>query len=221
MFLPNQYDVDGLEFCFPFLRYFGAGISILEIEYNHIPYRQKDHLDRYINQYCADTLTELIIRDGSGLSIENFPKPFERLEKIHISSFDLRNSFQHFANWIPNLKYLQMESTIFDKPTIAVSLPHLEHLSMCIGERNEFGIHDSNIENTVNLLHANPQLQKLELIFWKSKQNELLNLISRNAKLTYVLMDGGIANMNTKDLMQFRSEHPKLKLDLQNYNFGW
>lgn len=206
--------VNGLNFCFPLLRCFGAKISNLEVDYNNILDERKEYLDRYINEYCADTLTSFSFRNGHMFSPESFVNPFKCVEKIRTSYFNFGNSFSNFREWFPNLQQLGMVRIAFDATTLAVTFPHLKQLSVFVQKNNR---NDFTIENTVNLLHANPQLLHLEIYFFEFDLHDLLNMIGGNGLIVSVLLDGEVKNMNTHDLNRFRREHPTIeKFEIKN-----
>lgn len=215
--VPMEYGalrVGGLEFCFPFLRCFGAEISSLEIDYSNVLDTQKHHLDRYINLYCADTLTSFSCMNGHAFSNGNFSKPFKCVDTITVQWSDLGAQLKDFVNWFPNLQHLRMISIRIDENAIAVPFPHLKHLYISIDDNTRT---DFSIENIVNLLHANPQLQTLEMYFRQFRLNQLLNVMSNSRSITNVVLDGEITERSEIELERFRSEHPSiLKLELRN-----
>lgn len=206
--------INGLERCLPFLRCFGGEISSLEIDYSGIVGSQKHHLDRYINQYCADTLTTFSCRNGHAFASESFLKPFKCVDNVSLSSFNLGDNLKNFVHWFPNVQHLRMITMTIDENAIAVPFPNLKHLYVYINKKTRTDFSNNNI---VNLLHANPQLDTLELYFSEFRLSELLNIINENQSISSVVLDGEITERNEVELNQFRSKHPSIvKLELRN-----
>lgn len=206
--------VNGLELCLPFLRCFGGEISRLEIDYSGIFGSRKQHLDRYINQYCADTLTRFSCRNGETFASDSFLKPFKCVEKVVLSHFNLGGHLKDFVHWFPNVQHLRMVLMTIDENAIAVPFPNLKHLCIYINKNTSSDFSNKNI---VNLLHANPQLDSLELYFSEFRLSELLTIINENQLISSVVLDGEITEHNEVELSQFRSQHSSIvKIELRN-----
>lgn len=74
-----EIDIVGLRYSLPFLRCFGANIKRMKvINADQKATRGDNHLERYINQYCADTLSNLCFKNRV-FSVHNFTKPFKKV----------------------------------------------------------------------------------------------------------------------------------------------
>lgn len=148
-----------LKLCFPFSRCFGAKISKFELRHCHgMTDTQKYHLDRYANQYCAETLTWLIIWNSRASLMESFPQPFKSVRRA-VRKVEI---FAELRSQLPNLRELRvrMQQTTVDENTAAVYFPHLEHLALRIDNVREYYF---STKNAVSLLQANRQLQSLNI----------------------------------------------------------
>lgn len=88
--LDDDIYVRGLRLCLQFLRGFGSTITDLVVFDGTNPhvlvskeYKNKfsHHVDRYLNQYCAENLSSLLFYGRSAFSLENFRKPFRMVNK--------------------------------------------------------------------------------------------------------------------------------------------
>lgn len=216
----DQIDVIGLKFCFQFLRCFGAKISNLEDPFSYI---RNDHFDRYVNQYCADTLTNITSYREGTFPIDNCSKPFKHVEKVQISDANLGNQLTNFMNLFPNLRHLEMTDIKIDETAIDVSVPQLNHLALKVRSvhgncKNEF-----TTRNALNFLRANRQLQSLDIYSNDRIRtfSELLNIISENPlllKLKILLEEFTV--VNAVEVERFVNEHPLVEeLYLPFYKF--
>lgn len=125
---------------------------------------QSDYLIRYLNQYCAETLTRIEFEDKHGFPIENSAKRFKNVTQVRISFSYLGAKPSNLITWFPNLSHLEMESIYFSydgeetENALALSFPHLKHLTIAF--KNQYK-NCLNKRNTMKLLHANQQFQSL------------------------------------------------------------
>lgn len=205
--------VAGLKFCLPFLRCFGSRISVSEINYRYATDTRSDHFDHYVNRYCADTLTSISFRsfwNKQTIPFDAFSKPFKNITKVELRSIDLGNKFPKFVNLFPNLRRLDMTDIEIDETAIAVSFPHLKHLSLYIYDKNRKNVFTN--ENVVNFLHVNRQLQTLN-IHSRNRMtlDELSNAISENQSILKLNLFGNIADLNGFGLCQLVKKLPLLE----------
>lgn len=217
--------VNGLDFCYPFLRCFGSRILELNVSYNNNlvgTQNQTNHLDRYINQYCADSLTSIVFDCKRTFSSENFTKPFKNVTEVQIIGGNLGDQFPNFANWFPNLRHLEMWfEIIVNHNATAVLLPNLTHLSIKIQGLNG---HFTN-ENVTDFLHANPQLESLTIYsdnpITKTPFGMLLNMINRHPMIRKFKLGECLADVNKAEVKRLINEHPLMEeLDLQEISFS-
>lgn len=227
----NSIDVIGLKFCYPFVRCFGSILSTLKINYNNNVDKRSAYLDRYVSQYCADTMTSIFFGCKQTFSIENFPKSFKSVTKVQFNTVNLADQLPNIVKLFPNLRHLDMQFiTIDDDIDTAVHFPHLEHLT--IGIRipihysiNRFANRFTN-RNGAKLLQANSQLKSLEIRTMPGiSLNELLDMISENKSISKLTIDTmrdsfRVKDVNAVELNQFVREHPLIeRLDFHDYRF--
>lgn len=96
---------------------------------------------------------------------------------------------------------LSLEYVSMDESDIALSIPQLEHLAL----------EHFTIENAVQILHANRQLQRLDLITTTEiKFDQLLNMLVRNSSILRLNIVGPITDINEANLNQFSIQCPKI-----------
>lgn len=206
----DQIDVIGLKFSFRFLRCFGAKISNLEDPFSYI---RNDHFDRYVNQYCADTLINITSYYEGTFPVERCPRPFKKVQKIQISDANLGNQLTNFMKLFPNLRHLEMTDIKIDETAVAVSVPHLNYLAVKVRSVHGHFKNEFTTKNTLNFLHANRYLQSLD-IFSSDRIafNELLNMLSENPFLLKLkILFEEFTVVNAVELERFAKEHPLLE----------
>lgn len=191
----------------PFLRCFGSKVLNLSTIYGRHP--EAGRMDRYINQYCSDTVTCIGFINHHSFSNGFFQKPFKNVDEVHITKSKLKDQLTNFVNWFPNMRRLDMHVVAFDE-AIEVSFPHLEHVSLL-----------TTNENVIKFLHVNQPLQSIEIRSYIGiTLSEILNMISGNSsisKLAVTLMNSG-NTATMAELMRFSSEHPMIiELFLSDY----
>ena len=202
----------GLNLSFPFLRCFGAKLSSLQVFYGDAdPDARSDHLDRYINQYCADTLTEILLLSKQNFRMENFPKPFKNVTKVIIVGMPtgnmVPNNFNLFANWFPNVHRLCLSSILIDDT--AAFYPHLKQLRVFASYVN-----NTKFFATEKMLQANRQLESFEILSYHKEitLDKLLNMISGNPLILKLEVIGSKeVNVNAAELNRFIAEHPLIE----------
>lgn len=206
--------IHGFEFCFPFLRCFGAKFSKMLVFYDRDTVDSlNEHLDRYINQYCADTLTSIEFLYRENFSAENFPKPFRNVSEVRVRGAQrhriakVRKNLNHFVEWFPNLRRLQLYTVLLDDTDIGISFPHLEHLSLelRVGDTKEMILFEK-------LLRANRQLQSLDLR-GNVGLDKVLNIISGNPFIQ-ILKVKQLPNWHVSivELNRLIDEYPSIKI---------
>lgn len=205
----GEIDVIGLKFCFRFVRCFGARIAHLEHPFSYI---QNNHFQRYMNHYCADTLTSITSYEEHAFPIENCPKPFRNVQRIQISDTNLKNQLSNFMNLFPNLHHLEMTDIKMDKNSFAICFPHLNHLTLKVHAFNGTFENKFTTKNASRFLRANRQLQSLD-IFSSEKItfSELLKIIHNNSALLKLQMSGEDTDTNVFDVEKLVNEHPLIE----------
>lgn len=199
--------VDSLKFSLAFLRCFGEKIPEL-ILFCRQAYACAcdEYIDRYMNQYCANTLSSLHLMKNTTISNDSFPKPFVNVELVQFwtgTSFGFE--LQSMLNWFPNVKHLNILSQSMIYPSNNVHFTHLEHLSM--------PIKSSSWNMVSNFLRSNPQLQSLEVKMmdgFNKTMDDFLDLIADNPSISKLNVDsdgcGRFVNVNETEIQRFVSE---------------
>lgn len=196
----DQIIVYGLKYCLPFLRCFGAKILSLEVDYIDTA---NDYLDRYLNQYCANSLTNIKFWYKRAFSLENFAKPFKCVEKVEIGFCNLENQLPNFVNWFPELRHLKIFSARISDCVSAVSFLHPKDLVISNFFQNDIA---------ANLLHANPQLHSLELIpNTIIALNDLLDMLSASPSIVMLQVRSKIEDVSEVTWNRFVAEHPLMQ----------
>lgn len=191
----------------PFLRCFGAKISHLDVNYNKHELDGNDYVDRYVNQYCAETLKSISFLNKSSTFFNmNFPKPFKCVEKVLIGVVDLGAHLPHFVNLFPMMRELIMLRISTAQNINNVHFPNLKDLCDWVDRLGGF-----TIKKVMILLHSNPQLEKLQLENVLDNQeltmNEILNTISENPSITKLYVrNANKTNISQVDLKRFAFE---------------
>lgn len=244
----NQILICGFELIFRFLRVFGGEISKLDVhyhdyipEYGEIPEAQLRyidcimwHVDEYINNYCAGTLSSIKFTHKMKFS-NYFVKPFQMIEKVCIKQSNLNDEVLYFAEWFPNMHFLEMTADIIDNRLINVTLPRVKHLMILF---TSFSLTDDKatiaMQNVGEFLKSNQQLESVEV----SQKNyfgdsglmtveNLLDMIEGNPMLSKLVFDRRErssqygTNVTAGDVNRIVREHSQLvELEIKsNHNF--
>lgn len=212
--------VDSLKFSLAFLRCFGTQIPSIILFCRRAFARASDELiNRYMNQYCADTLTAIHVTESSTFSNEMFEKPFTKLESVDFFGSNFTLAFCNLTNWFPMLQHLKISACSMDYSAIGEHFPHLEHLSIPIA--------NTGWDNVVNLLRLNPQINRLDVDMAEDVNKtatDLLEMIAGNAAISKLTVKGSgdaFVSVNADEVQRFANEHPLLaELILAKYVFN-
>lgn len=207
------------KFALPFLRCFGSKIVDLSINDRDESEHICRHMDRYINQYCAPTLTSISFVYFHRLFNVLFENPFENVAKVRISMSNLETVLPKFLHWFPRLRHLELLDFTIKVDFTAVSFPYLEYLHI---NPKYLEYQDS----VPNLLHANQKLQTIFVYVSDESLTKLLDMIIGNTLLTKLQIWKGhtgsfhvtIKNVMASELLRLAKEHPNIvALDLQAF----
>lgn len=82
----QKIEINDLKTSLQLIRCFGALISKLEYDYSIESFpAHRNELDRYINQYCAESLTEIEFFTISEEVFENLKKPFLNVKSVRFN----------------------------------------------------------------------------------------------------------------------------------------
>lgn len=204
----NGIQVFTLRFCLPFLRCFGAKIVNLFAYYHEA--KDNANMNHHISQYCAKTLKSISLMGIPEILANTFTMPFERVENVSAAHTDFGRSLRYLGHLFPNVRDLELIFMSVDEDLTAdIRFAHLENLSVMIDDV------DFSLKSLMYILHANPQLQYLQLNSTNYEGltfDDILTTIGRNPSLTKLKITNGFGpktiNTNQNDLMRFASEHP-------------
>lgn len=213
------FEIFDTKFCLSFLRCFGSKIFDLEVQGFSMSPRQTTTVDQYIQQYCANTLTEISYFVKHDFPNELFENSFRNVKKVSIRHINLGCNLPSFVNWFPDVRHLFLERFTINSEFASVSFPHLEQLYIHFGTGAE------------NLIKANRQLQSISV--WFNSYNNLalstlLDHISEHKSISKLCVRikgcfGGRAAFlkllaDSSELMRLASEHRAVvELNLNAY----
>lgn len=176
-----------------FMRCFGPSISKLSLPHLDISERQRNELDRYLDEYCAASVINLI---SGGDTFKNLTNQFPKVETL-----DFRSRQFGFPSTLltrfPNVRTLKLYDWI-ENGSIVARFPHLEHL--VVGSREKTA--QKNLEN---FLRMNQQLRSLALFPNRSDLN-LLQAVSECSQLESLALYGYYLPTNSEvDPIHFKS----------------
>lgn len=140
-----------------FLRCFGALISTLKVS----GLRRKQHreFDRYLNDYCIETLKDLTFFDAPERAIAGLKQPFENVERLCVHCGVLGEKLSDFSKWFPGLQSLKLFRlhSLANSECIEVHLPNLK----CLDIDDSHSVF--HLDNVSNCFRLNPQLKTLHI----------------------------------------------------------
>lgn len=183
----NDISIYGDTFILDIIQFFGRSIKKLHIfRSNLISEERSATIHRNLNEYCADSLTELNLGATHENALTQFQKPFSKLERLHIHIQKRQMQPIRPLNEIfPRLKELTFE--MYDSSVdfqfnvnefIGSEIPYMEHLEYLDIEISLVGRSEiENIENQIEkMLNKNPQIRGLA---YKGRLgNHLINAIN-------------------------------------------
>lgn len=144
--------------CFKLIRCFGHLITKLVILYAQgRNAKLATHIDRYVNEYCADSLLEFELYDSDENTLKTIQKPFKSVETLRFAHCRLGNKLSQLDKWFPNVRCLTFSGrTVLSK--IGAKFSGLQELSVELPFQ-EYGYSKILTE----LLRPNPNLRSLYL----------------------------------------------------------
>lgn len=156
--------INGLYTSLRFVRCFGSVISRMKM--NATEYCHDTKLIRYVNEFCAKSLIELELTGWmsqpiGSIVLAEIHKPFEKIEQISIKCCLLDDDLMMINKWFPQLKHLYLKSNVIvDSRFIAAHFPYLENFQYY---KNDYLLHNLELNQIEDFIHLNPQLKALEL----------------------------------------------------------
>lgn len=152
----NQSDVCALKTTLQFIRCFGHLFTKLEVQYTKI-HSKRGMINRYISQFCSDSLTEMKFSNIKASDFSDIDRPFTKVENVEFVDCCVGESLSQFHQWFPKMSHLILFRSELAKPAnILEHFPNLIDLSL-----HGFSVH--HIPHVTTALRLNPQLRKLEL----------------------------------------------------------
>lgn len=188
--------------CFRLLRIMGFAITDLRICYNATEVKQFKYVEQYIKQYCSGTVRMLQFAHKPSFWIQNFEKPFTKVESVKCLASKFGNEFHYFPRWFPNLRILELDNCDI---TYEITFPPFPHLT-------KLRISWTKIPQTriSQIIRDSSQMQSLEIAL---KPQYELSKSGMWLRHDYV-------DTNRNELIEFTKAHPSImNLDLLSYNF--
>lgn len=156
----NKVNISGLKTCLRFVRCFGHNISHLRIDYLRSSRKEYTYLDRYVNEYCAEALIQIIYIQKSTILMDIPGKLFTNVQNLFITKSNVANRLAEILGWFPNLIHLVLNSNRIDGDSIGECFPRLTGLVICANFGRKTFI---NHENIVHAVRLNPQLRVIAI----------------------------------------------------------
>lgn len=106
--------VRGLTMCLKYLRCFGPILSGLSIRYDDSESKRYDYIHQYVNDFCADSLTDISFQKIPNTTIKQFQNVFNNVDCVSVSSGDLTQHLPKIVECFPNLDKLDFENIKID-----------------------------------------------------------------------------------------------------------
>lgn len=187
---PHQsYEVDdykicisNLTTCLKFIRSFGHTIDELHINYIGIGRIHCAEVDRYINEYCAETLEFIEIYRAKPYSMNKLKKRFSKVTHVEFENCNLGPQVTNFNEWFPQMSSLRFHGVnkVTDSKCIEKQIPSLSYLTIELVTKKEnnscIGLH------VAKLLRSNEQIHNLDIRGWDSNFLQSIRKDSQNLK---------------------------------------
>lgn len=140
-----------------FLRCFGH--LILKINFNCYEQSRSSGIFRYINEYCAETLTSLSVSALEEYIFDDISKPFTKLKFLSFNGCMLGGNLTNFNKWFPQMEELEsLHNNMVDSKCIETQFMHLKRIVIHI-PRSGFLPPNLNEENLEKFISLNTQLK--------------------------------------------------------------
>lgn len=156
-FRNHEIIINDYQLAFKFLRNFGQIISkimVSKLDY----YGGKswyDEIDKYINEYCFDSLKELHI-DSIVNTTDAWKKPFKNLIIISISENLFNCHLSNFSEIFPSIRSIEIKNDLTMNRTppscFAYHFPHLKEFNL-----------DAIVKEEWKVFELNPQLRRIQI----------------------------------------------------------
>lgn len=211
-----------LKTCLQFLRCFGSSLTNLHIYYKISTIEHYEHVHRYMNQYCAETVAELAFIEKPRMPIDHFVKPFVNVHTLAAHYCHYGEQMSSFSKWFPNLRTLKLFNVLMDDRWINPPFQHLEHVRIHLNNNGRNGFTKSEAAQLVCSSH---QLRQLKM-YMPDRQgmtlNTLLNFIENKPSIEVLalIMNKYRWQVKLNEVQRIITEHPTLiELDVSNFKF--
>lgn len=157
--------------------YFGHTIKDLEINYENFETYQANQINNYMNAFCSESLTQLLLKNCKLNSLDVIRKPFKNVENVTFTGgFEKLTYVDLKLNEIfPNLHRLDLAyAKVADPEFINREFPYLQHFTVSFMHSDGFA--EQHIEKFVK---KNPQTRGLQLM---NSSYMFLKFLSENLK---------------------------------------
>lgn len=211
----------GLKASLLYLRYFGASIENLTIDYYKSTSIRYGFIHQYISTYCTTSLTCMSFMHLPGASMQNFEKTFKNVRRVIVRDSDLGEQLTSCGKWFPKMNRLKLTNVRLADDFDATSFQHLKHLCICLDE--QVGLKMANIPQ---LLQQSRRLRSFEIeAYHKSiPMIMLLDMIKNHSRISKldIRMLGQYSKSKVvpSEVQRLVTEHSSLvKLHLPHYQF--
>lgn len=122
------------------------------------------HLINYTNEYCSQSLTELVIKGNLDRALNDLKAPFLFVEKIHVDGMFEKNVLTRLFPKLQILAYNDCRHKSFEFESYFPCLKYMKLLS--------FALSKNQCAQMCSFLQLNPQLKSLTLPFISGEQLE-------------------------------------------------
>lgn len=211
----------GLKASLLYLRYFGASIENLTIDYYKSTSIRYGFVHQYVNRFCRKSLTSMSFMRLPSVSIHYFEKPFNNVRSVVVRDSDLGEQLISCGKWFPKMNRLKLTNVRLTDDFDPMSFQHLKHLCVCSDE--QVGL---KIADIPQLLQLNRRLRSLEIEAYHKPipMTTLLDMIKDHPKITKLDMrmlgQYAKSKVNPSEVQRLITEHSSLvKLHVPHYQF--
>lgn len=172
----NHIIIYDYELALNILQYFGSSIHALRINNVYVTRDQSARIYELANKYAAGAVTSLNLDIMRGNTLEQFTRPFERVENLtcDISVEQTGANILPFDQLFPRLKSLTIKlNADLDHKYLNCTLPHLERL--CITKTSFHP--DRDTRQIDDFIRKHPTIQSVEVSYGITDVNILFNAI--------------------------------------------
>lgn len=142
------------------VQYFGRMITKLKVDYRLLDVYQCEALNKYLNEYCSESLLDVELVHCDDDKIVHLRGPFKFVENVHLHTGNLRTNTSRFDEIFPTLCRLDLGEMYYTRTgCFEGHFPHLENLTMEFW----YGLYPYTVKLLEKRLRLNPQLKHLTI----------------------------------------------------------